>query len=365
MRAHSIVLLTMTTAAAACGGRAEGPPGAAGPAAFPPTEVQTTTIAPKPLPRTSEYLATIRSLRSTTIQPQVDGMVTQIFVRSGQRVRVGQPLIQIDPDKQQAAVHSLESARAAREADVVFTRQQVARMRTLLEAGAVSRQELEQAEAANTAAEAQLAAIEAQIRESRVELQYYRVAAPTAGVVGDVPVRVGDRVNTSSVITTIDQLQGLEAYIAVPLEQAPDLKLGLPVELLDANGRVIARNPITFVADRADDGTQTVLVKSRLRDPPESIRVLQYVRARIVWSLAERTAVPIVSVIRVGGAHFVFVAEGAQQGFVARQKPVQLGEVIGNDYIVRSGLEAGDRLIVSGIQKLRDGAPVKPVGGGQ
>lgn len=327
---------------------------------MPPAEVRTITLAAKPVPRTSEFVAMIRSLRSTTIQPQVEGLVRRIFVKAGDRVRAGQPLVQIDPDKQQASVAAFESTRAAREADVVFARQQLERMQKLHAAGAVSQAELEQADTAHKTAQAQLKAIESQIRESQVELQYYRVTAPSAGVVGDIPVRVGDRVDSSTEITTIDAGQGLEAYINVPLERAGDLRLGLTVELLDANGQVIATSPITFIAPRADDATQSVLVRAMLRTMPPTMRVMQYVRARIIWSNEPALTIPIVAVNRISGQYFVFVAEQGKDGVVARQKPVTVGEVVGEEYVVRGGLKPGERVIVSNLQKLGDGAPVKP-----
>jgi hypothetical protein len=87
---------------------------------------------------------------------------------------------------------------------------------------------------------------------------------------------------------------------------------------------------------------------------------MQYVRARIIWSNDAALAVPVVAVSRIAGQHFVFVAEPAEQGFVARQKPVTLGTVVGDEYTVQRGLQAGDRVIVSNIQKIGDGAPVKP-----
>ena len=101
-----------------------------------------------------------------------------------------------------------------------------------------------------------------------MQLQYYRVTAPASGIVGDLTVREGDRVTTSTEITTIDDQEGLEAYIQVPLDRAPDARVGLPVQILDAEGKVIATNPITFVAPRVDAATQTVLVKSLLRNAP-------------------------------------------------------------------------------------------------
>jgi RND family efflux transporter MFP subunit len=361
MSRRILFLLPFFAGALACGGSAQqdaGGPGA--PGAMPPAPVQAVTLQPRPVPRTSEYVATIQSLASTTIQPQAEGLVTRIFVRSGDRVRAGQVLVQIDPDRQQASVASLEAARAAREADVGYAKQQLDRMQKLFAAGAVSQQELEQAQTAQRTSEAQLNAVQQQIREGRVQLQYYRVTAPTAGVVGDVPIRTGDRVTNSTVITTLDQGRGLEAYISVPLEQSADLHLGLPVQLLNADGSVAASNPITFIAPRADDTTQSVLVKARLKEHPPSLRVLQYVKARIVWSESPQLTVPVVATNRMAGQYFVFVVESGQQGSVARQRPITVGEIVGDEYVVRGGLKPGDRVIVSNVQKLGDGAPVAP-----
>lgn len=336
-------------------------PSAQQPAGPPATPVATVVLAPHAIEQTSEFLATIRSQQSTTVQPEVDGLITRLFVKAGDRVRAGAPLVQINAEKQQASVRSTEASRAGVQADVQYWRQQVTRLEALVEAGAISRQEFEQAQNSLRTAEARLEALDAQVREGRVELQYYTVNAPQSGIVGEIPVRIGDRVTPSTAITTLDGTEGLEAYIQVPLDRSPELRPGLPVQILDADGKVVATNPITFVAPRVDDATQTVLVKSRLREMPAGVRVQQFVRSRIVWRSTQGLTVPVTAVTRVSGQHFCYVAEAGQQGgFVARQKPVQVGEVVGNDYVVRDGLQAGDRLIVSGIQKIGDGAPVKP-----
>ncbi len=113
-----------------------------------------------------------------------------------------------------------------------------------------------------------------------MELGFYRVNAAQAGVVGDIPVRRGDRVTTSTVLTTITENQALEAYIEVPIERAPELRVGLPVQLLAGDGKVVATNPISFIAPRVDESTQSVLVKSQLRNAPPSARVQQFVKSR-------------------------------------------------------------------------------------
>lgn len=345
---------------AACGGAPQDAGGPGGPGgAFPPTEVAVRALEAKPIPQTSEYVATIRSLRSITIQPDVEGVVRRLFVKAGDRVKQGQPLLQIDASRQQANVTTIESLRTAREADVALAQQQLARARKLFEAGAVSQAELEQAESLAKTTQAQLDSVLLQAREARVQLGYFQVTAPSAGIVGEVAIREGDRVNPNTAITTIDQAQGLEAYISVPLERSADLRTGLGVELLDSAGKVIASNPITFVAPRADDATQSVLAKVTLAQLPPSVRIMQYLRARIIWSNEPRLTVPLVAVSRISGQYFVFVAESGPQGQVARQKPIVVGDVIGEDYIVNSGLTAGEQLIVSNVQKLADGAPVK------
>jgi RND family efflux transporter MFP subunit len=348
--------LVVCFAAAACnrGGAAPAP------AAPPPATVPMITLEERPVEQASEFIAQLRSQRSATIQPEIDGVVTRIFVKPGDKVREGSPLLQINAEKQQANVRSTEASRAGIEADVTYWREQVKRLESLVGAGAISRQEFDQAQNSLRTAEARMAAIDAQVREGRVELDYYRVNSPQAGIVGDITLRVGDRVTPTTVITTIDDNSELAADIQVPLNRTPDLRLGLPVQMLDAEGKPAATNPITFVAPRVDDRTQTVLVKSILRDAPPAMRAQQFARARIVWNSTPGLTVPITAVVRINGLYFCFVAEQTDKGLVARQRPIQVGELVGNDYVVLSGVKAGDRIITSGIQKLGNGAPVKP-----
>lgn len=335
------------------GGGGRGGPGG-------PTAVSLVTLQEKPIEQASEFIATIRSLRSTTIQPEVEGIVTRIFVKAGDRVTHGSPLLQINADKQQATVRSTEANRAGVEADVTYWREHVKRLESLVQAGAISKQEFQQAQNSLRTAEARLAALDAQVREGRVELQYYRVEAPQPGVVGDMTVREGDRVTQSTVITTIDDISALEADIQVPLDRSTDLRVGLPVQLLDGEGAAVATNPVSFVAPRVDDRTQTVLVKTRLRDAPPAVRVQQFARARIIWRSAPGLLVPLTAVMRISGKHFCYVADQKDGGLVARQQPIEVGEVIGNEYVVRAGLKPGERVVTSGIQKIGNGAPIKP-----
>jgi len=361
MRIHHVLIVTALFVSSCS--REAGPAGAAaggGRGAGGPVGVKIVTLEGRPLEDASEFISTVRSLHSMTVQPQVEGRITKIFVKSGDVVKIGTPMLQLDGEKQAETVRNVQSQRTGREADVAYWTSQVSRLETLVKAGAISQNELDTAKHNLDAARANLAALDAQVREGSVQLQYYRVTAPAPGVVGDLAVREGDRVTTSTVITTIDDKSGLEAYIQVPVDRAPDARVGLTVQILDADGKVIATNPVTFVAPRVDPATQTVLVKSLLKQLPPSVRVQQFIRTRVIWRSAPGLTIPIVAALRISGQYFVYVAEQGPQGLVAKQRPVQLGEVLGNDYVVKGGLKPGDRVITAGIQKIADGAPVKP-----
>jgi RND family efflux transporter MFP subunit len=319
-------------------------------------------LAPQPVDDTSEFVGVLKSRRSSAIQPQAEGFITRILVRSGDRVQVGTPMFEIDSRTQTAAVASLESMRAARDADAAFARQQLERAKKLVDVGAMSQQEFDQATTAARSAEAQLQAVDEQIRQQRAELAYYQVVAPTSGLVGDVPVRVGDRVTKATELTTVDDNSGLEIYINVPVQQAPRLRTGLVVRLVDQSGNVIASERINFVSASVDESTQTVLAKAPLAQRQGTFRSEQFVRAQIVWSNEPALVVPATAVTRVSGKTFVYVAEPADKGaLVARQRGVTLGPIVGQTYIVRDGLKAGERVIVSGIQTIGDGMPVQPL----
>jgi RND family efflux transporter MFP subunit len=348
-------------AAAACGGGAQPPAGqgAAG-GAMPPMPVEAITLAPKPIDDTSEFVGTIKSRQSSTIMPQAEGLLRAIPVKSGDHVKAGETLMEIDATSQQAVVANLESMRAARDSDVTLARQQAQRTKTLLDAGASSQQEYDQAVAAQKSAEAQLKAIDDQIRGQQNELSYYKVTAPTAGIVGDIPVRVGDRVTKTTTLTTIDTNAGLEIYMYVPVQQAPKLKVGLPVRILDDAGKTMVSERVTFVAPSVDDQTQSVLAKAAVTSEAPHFRTDQFVRAVIVWSTQPGLTVPVTAVTRINGTPFVFVVQNGPRGEAAHQQQVNLGQVIGNEYVVIDGLKAGDQLITGGIQKIGDGAPVHP-----
>lgn len=336
------------------GGSARGAQ-AQGPAAI-PVKVETARLIS--VPDTTEYVATLKSRETAVIMPQVEGVITDIYVHSGSRVSVGTPLMQIDPAKQQATLKTQEDTLAAKQAELVWDQQEYERNSGLYDAKVVSQQALDQSRTALDQAKAQLQALQAQVRQETVQLHYYRVTAPSAGIVGDIPVRVGDRVTTTMPLTTVDKPGSLEAYVYVPVERSAQLKPNLLVQIVDESGSVIAESRINFVSPQVDSTTQTVLAKAPIANHNDRLRNAQFIHARVVWGSQDRTVVPVLAVSRLGGQYFAFLAEQQDGKTVAHQKPLRIGDTAGNNYVVLEGIKPGDKIIVSGTQFLIDGAPV-------
>ncbi len=397
LRYPLLLALVLAPALTAC--QRGGPPVAAGkgvPVTIAPVLASTVTDY-------SQFISSLQSRHSVTLSPQVQGHITRIFVHSGDAVAAGAPLMEIDPQVQQATVQSdqaavasalaqvrnaqgtLQSLQAQIQEDLAnlkYNQTQYQRYHSLYTQGAVTLEQVDQYADSLSTAQAQLHSLQAQIqaqvykvaqdtkqyhqdlanlRGQQAQLGYFTVTAPFAGTVGDIPVRLGDYVTTSSQLTTLTQNRFLEVYVYIPAQQAPRLHLGLPLQVLDTQGKILGATTISFISPTVDPTTQTVLVKGILDNASGALRTSEFVVARVVWSQHPGVLVPTSAVSNIVGQNFVFVAEpkGPKQ-FVARQQPVQLGPIQGNDYQVLEGLKPGQEIVTAGIQKLVNGAPLAP-----
>lgn len=397
------------------GSRGPGPMGGMPPGVTVQLEpVQTGTVQDA-----SEFLGSLEAQTGVVLQPEVSGRVTQVYVSAGDQVAPGQPIILVSPDRTQAeanaAAASVTAAASARqsaaaslqsllarqgelEAELDLETAEFNRTQQLVEQGAQSQQELdlarrdlEVAQATLNAARDEIAAAQANLRQAEASLQQAQanqaaaqqnlqdrtVTAPIAGTVGNLDVKLGDFVDTSTVITNITENAALELDLQVPIEQRDRLRLGLPVELLPVDGETaIATGGITFISPSTDPDTQTVLVKARFDNEQGRLQDAQKVEARLIWSESSGVLVPTSAITRLGGQTFVYVAdEGTEEELpppnalppgmpapeqVARLRPVQLGNIQGNSFEVLSGLELGETIVVSGILNLQDGTPILP-----
>lgn len=350
----AVLILFLSLMSIGCGKTKAEPPA---PQAMP---VKTVNIDLAPVPRTDEYVATIKSRRSASIQPQVDGTLTKILVKSGDRVSAGQLLMTIDPLKQQATVDQERSTAAQKKAVFDYNKTEVERQRRLFEGGVTSKQNYDYAIQAFENSKADWEASQAAVATQERQLAYFHLTAPFAGVVGDIPVHIGDYVSPQTLMTTVDENAQLEAYVYIPTELAAEIHPGLVVQIVNNHGDLIESTKINFISPQVDNGLQGILVKAPIHKSLEVFRNEQLVKARVVWSTAPAPTVPVLAVTRIGGQPFVYVVAESDKGTVAKQRAVSLGDTIGNDYAVTAGLKPGDKVIVSGIQFLIDGAPVKP-----
>src|SRR5437016_2797782 len=351
----SIAFLTFTAFVSSGCTRTEAKPGASQ-----ATPVKVQTISLSPVPRQDEYVATVKSRRSASIQPQVDGSLTRILVKSGDHVRAGQVLMTIDPLKQQATVDKQRSTEAQKKAIFEYNQLELERQRGLYQGGVTSKQNYDYAVQAldNSKADWE-SAQSARVTQER-QLAYYHLTAPFGGIVGDIPVHVGDYVSPQTLLTTVDENAELEAYIYIPTERASEIRMGLPVQIVTSAGELIEKSKVDFISQQVDNALQGVLVKAPIHAPLDRFRNAQLVKARVVWSTAPAPTVPVLAITRIGGQPFVYVVASSEKGTVARQRAVVLGDTLGNDYAVSDGLKPGDKVIVSGTQFLIDGAPIQP-----
>ncbi len=297
----------------------------------------------------------------------------------------------------EAAVEQSKADLAEQQAELELARTNQERAKMLVEQGAESQQFLDNSTRDLNAAKAQTDALKAALNssqktlnasreraasarsaiageqaalrqaETRVDiasenLSFNRITAPIDGVVSNIQPKVGDFVDIGEQITSIIQDNALELNISVPIEQAAQLELGLPVEIVNRQKEAIAEGDVSFIAPRADRSSQAVLVKAAINNNGR-LKDDSFARARIIWSEQPGILIPTEAVSRIGGQTFVFVAKEAEQedgnqALVAEQRPVELGAIQGQSYQVISGLEPGEQLITSGILNLADGTPI-------
>ena len=366
--------------------------------------VKISTVQSGIIEESSDFIASLKSQRSVTLQPRIQGQVTQILVKSGDSVAEGAAILQVDRTPQsaialkntvppaflmqlanaRATLKSLEAERPSYVANVQLYQQNYEKFVTLAQEGAVSRQTSNQFANRLANAKTSLNAIDSRIQAQRATIlqaekslqqsnlntqtqqpQSDKITAPFNGTVGNIPVKVGDLVNTSTPLVNITQNRPLEVNISVPLQQGPQLRKGMPVEVMNTQGQKLGRSRIFFIAPNASNETQTILIKALFDNRNGQLRADQLVRTRVFWNQRPGVLIPTTAMTRVGGDTFVYVVETetSPQGVsqqVARQRRVKLGEIKGNNYQVIEGLQPEDKVIISGLLNLRDGVAIVP-----
>ncbi|OWY67094.1 efflux transporter periplasmic adaptor subunit [cyanobacterium TDX16] len=352
----------------------------------------------------SEFVGTLEAVKRVVLQPEIEGRIVKIHVSNGDRVDKGTPIVQLRSDRTQAeyasATAKVNSARAvsitalaqlkAAEAnkikaasEVELQKIQYQRAERLVNEGVQARQQLdiahrdlntaiaalhaaeEDVEAAKSSSnqmKTEIKQAQAEANAVNVSLQYKQVLAPIAGVVGDFPVKVGDYVNIGQTLTNITQNDSVDLRLSVPIKHSSQLKLGLPVELIDPNtNKRIATGSVSFVNPQVNTGDQAILAKARFSNRNGNLRDGEFVKARAIWSQSPGVLIPTDAVFTIGDQSFVYNIEQQGSKTVVRQKPVRLGNIKGQNYQVLNGVKPGEKIAITEILNLRDNAPVQPI----
>ncbi|NJL60603.1 MAG: efflux RND transporter periplasmic adaptor subunit [Methylacidiphilales bacterium] len=367
-------------------------------------------LKPGIVQETSEFVASLESRRSEIMRSPIQGQITQILAKSGDTVKQGSSLAQIDFRQPQALIpnlnpavnpatlaaqsqleidrstlRALESDRISQQAELKSSQQEFDRYNTLASQGAIPRQTKDQyairlataktnLNTTESKIQAQKAAIvkaekavqqpQLNIQQPSIKPQNYRIVAPFTGTVGEIPVKVGDVVGTSTQLFTITQNNPLEVHVFVPIEQAPKLQNGMLVEIMDIQGRTVGTSRVFSVSPKLVNNTQSVLVKALYDNSKNQLKADQFLRARLIWKQRPGVSVPATAISRVGRETFVYVAEtqtsGLSSQLVAKHQPVKLGHLKGDNYQVLEGLKPGEQIITSGLINLREGDRILP-----
>ncbi|NRB08721.1 MAG: efflux RND transporter periplasmic adaptor subunit [Richelia sp.] len=365
--------------------------------------VKISTVGVGTIEESRDFIASLESLTSVTLQPKIQGQVTHVFVKSGKQVKEGNAIIQVNSQGEesarisdrynqakqqlalaQEALNRLEAAKASHVANAQLNQQQYQRYSLLAAQGAVSRQTSDEYADNLLALKTKIGAIDAKIQSQKVRVshaqqslkqayaltktpknvQRYKITAPLTGIITNIPVKVGDMINTSTKIATIIQNQPSKITIKVPKKLSSKLRKGTPVEVMDEQGNKLGKTSVYSIAPKNKD-KKYIIVKALLKNTKSEADTNELVRARVIFKQRPGVLVPTAAIFRVANDNFVYVVEtrrniSQKSKLIASQRRVKLGNIKGNYYQILGGLQAGERIVVSGLLNLRDGDRIIP-----
>lgn len=325
----------------------------------PPEAVNAVPAEPQKWERTLDAVATVVSSKGVTLSNDAPGMVTKIHFDSGQRVKAGQPLVELDASVERAQLDSLQ-------ARLKLANQSLERVQTLLRQGAITEAELDEQQSTQRSLLADVRAVQAQIERKTVR-------APFAGKLGIRAINLGQYLAPGTTITMLESADGVFVDFTLPQRDLADVALGRTVRVRgSATGKVLAEGTVAAIDSSVDPVTRAVRVRASVTDGEEVLQTGMFVNAQLVLPETRGVvAVPLTAVIRAPYGDSVFIVEpkpgepastgpegSAPGALVARQQFVRLGSTRGDFVAVEAGVEAGQKVVSAGAFKLRNMAPV-------
>ena len=339
----------------------------------PPPEVSVVEVQPRNLPATYEYVGQTAGSRDVEVRARVTGILLKRNYREGAAVKRGQSLFTIDPAPFRIALQRADAELSAAEARLDQARRNSARLKPLTEAKAASQKDYDDAVAAERIASADVKLAQARLAEAKLNLEWTRVEAPIAGITSRASQSEGTLVSGPNVLlTTITQIDPIWVTFGIPerehlaIRKAVDegrLKLpgggsGFDVKVRLSDGTEYApRGRLDFSDVRINPATGTTETRAELPNPGARLRPGQFVRVVLSGAMRpDAIAVPQRAVLDGPQGKFVYLVDAQSK---VEMRPVEVGDWQGDDWIIHTGLEAGDKVIVSGLMKIGPGAPVQ------
>ena len=339
----------------------------------PPVPVEVATVVQQDTPIYSEWVATLDGYINAQIQPHVTGYIIRQNYKEGAVVRQGDVLFEIDPRPFKAALDQAKAQLAQSEAQLGKARLDVERDTPLAQARAIAQSQLDTEIQAKLGAQAQVDAAKANVEQAQLNFEWTKVTSLVTGIAGIAQVQIGNLVGPNSILTSVSQVDPIKAYFTVSEKEFTDFhrrfptettveeqRKRIPLQLLLSDGAVYEQTGRISFADReVNPATGTIRIAGLFPNPTNLLRPGGYGRIRAsVRSRDGALLVPQRAVTELQGSYQVAVVGDDNKVSI---RPVTVGERVGRLWIVNEGVKPGERVIIEGLQKVRDGAAVKAV----
>lgn len=347
--------------------------GSGNPAAAPPPSLPVLTLGEQPVTTYDEFTTTLEGSKDIEIRPQVDGQLTNIYVDEGDFVKKGQVLFRINDRIYAEQLNNARANLAVAKANLAHAEIEVSKLTPLVKNKVISEIQLKSAEAAQLAAEASVMQAESMIESARINLGYTAIRAPADGYIGRIPFKTGSLAHVSNpeALTVLSEINNVFVYfslsehefmqfkkefpgnsVAEKIEQLP------PVELLLADGSLYPqKGEVELVSGQFDNSMGAISFRAVFPNAERLLRSGNTGRVRIPHSRSSVILVPQQATFELQDKIFVFALDS---GNAVVSKPIEVSGTSGTSYLVESGVHPGDKIVYSGLERLKDGAVIEP-----
>ena len=368
-RFQLLTLAIATVVVVACKSSADN----AGGFQMPPQELPVITVSSIPATTYQEFTASLQGKKDIEIRPQVDGYIDRIYVDEGARVRKGQPLFHVNDRPYREQLNNAKASLAAARANLANAQINVSKLTPLVQNNVISDVQLKTAQAAYNAAQANVAQAEAVVQSAQISVGYALIKAPADGYIGKIPLKTGSLVGTTTAepLTILSETKEVYAYFSLSENDFIQFKNQFtgntieekikqlpPVELVLADNSIYPEKGKVEIAEgQFDRTTGTINFRASFPNTQGVLRSGNTGKIRIAKSFANTIVIPQEATYELQDKVFVFAVGDSNK---VASKPINIAGTSGNYYLLQGGISAGEKIVYTGLERLRDGAVIIP-----